>query len=123
MTSAIVARHDQKNAIPHFHLRSSRHDGCWIAGAKGFFNRRDERAGIQQAVDIGFGENVHDRNLGSILREVVGCLIPVRKKCRFLQPADKWPLRMVPQGTVGRIPETEFDVRTQRPLQVRYFGS
>ena len=58
---AIVTGHDEKNPVVELHLRSRRHHGRGIAGAKAVFNRGDESARIEKTVDVSFGENVHQQ--------------------------------------------------------------
>jgi hypothetical protein len=56
---AIVTGHDEENAVLELHLSARRHDRGEITGAEGILDRGDERARIEQAMDVGFGQDVH----------------------------------------------------------------
>jgi hypothetical protein len=56
---AIVAGHDEEDAVGKLHLRTRRHEGGRVAGAECFFDRGNERARVEEAMNFHFGQDVH----------------------------------------------------------------
>ena len=59
---AVVAGHDQEDAVGELHLGARGHEGGRVAGhgSPRFRRRRQTWDGVEELMDFGFGEDVHE---------------------------------------------------------------
>lgn len=59
VVDTVVTGHDEKDPVGKFHLRPRGYESRVVARTKGFFDRRDEGARVEETMDFDFGQKVH----------------------------------------------------------------